>query len=397
MTIESTTAAPQSEGGLWNTRSSTMPDSDCDDEGGEQQSLKESPSAVETDHSGDDEEDEDEGDYDDLDILLEGWHPAPNPPRRFDWALPLPGTSSSFSQRQATDSVAASPATDDQRLPHGAQRRRIVHVTLESPVDDHHGAPSGRDLCPGAQLMVDHMLARSAEMCSNKNGEDFSVSSIVQLGAGSCGGAAAAAGLVALQAWQSSLQCLVLTDRDPGPLERARNSYESTLEDILGASQTEEELNSAINAIASIPACFELLQWDNGSGEDDPSRVRDLIVEHTNDHSDRADLILGTDLIDGRDAVEPLLRTAARLMKPPAVTADGEDEEEFVGGGRFWLSQSSAYGDETEALIDAVCDRLGLVWSTLLEDDEGGRQRVLEFRHRKAHSQPVQHEIQTGK
>jgi len=66
--------------------------------------------------------------------------------------------------------------------------------------------------------------------------------------------------LTALQLWHDSLQCVVVTDHDPGALERAKDNRETTLEDLLESTETEEEQLDCINGLASIPILFETLE-----------------------------------------------------------------------------------------------------------------------------------------
>jgi len=400
--------------------------------------------------------------------------------RRFEWVLPPPRVVSEEEQQQKgkplqeqdstepeegrkqrskesreTEKAACEINADEKPDRRGGRNRRTVQVVVESilsgdgddkdkNIDSPPSPPSspgsgvrarsGHKLWPGAELLVDYIVNNTSS-----NGND-KVVSVVELGAG-CG----LASLAALQVWQRTVQCIAVTDRDITALERARFNYESTLENILNASQNEEELNETINDLASIPVFFQKLTWGN---EADERRVLELFEEHVNvtvedeAAATRADTILGSDLIDDASAVEPLFRTVSRLLKKskkekttmptasaesssppsPGTRHSAEDEEcgdsktdgadsrsrsELAGdvdgdvddgGGRFWLAQSFAYDDETEAAIDAACSALGLARTTLLRpvfgvsrDEEATspssssspppERRIQEFRH----------------
>lgn len=253
--------------------------------------------------------------------------------------------------------------------------KRAISVTLES-IDEEPGAvQSGHYLWPAAQLLVNYITSHTIH--------EVPIASMIELGAG-CG----LASLAALQIWQESLECCVVTDHDPSVLARARSNYESTLQAIMDASQTEEQLNAAINDIASIPMVFEDLEWGGVDGT--LPAVKKALLEHTTEHVDTADLVLGTDIIYCPSVVEPLFRTVAELLKRPTPLLPDANGKVVVAtlptpttgpgfhGGRFYLSQSFRYDDETEAKIDAMCDELGLTRVVLL--DEQGERRVQEFK-----------------
>lgn len=384
--------------------SSKKDDDDDDDSTTEEPSLmgttaeSSTPSATETEAEDDDDDnndDEEDNLGDAVGFLFEGNYPTTL--RKFHWIIPS----------AAASGPPLSPAGA------GGQRRkkqREIWVAVEC-IDDEPGAiRSGHYLWPGATLLVDYIIGNlttkqqdsdeATTTTTRSNAldirDDENIISIVELGSG-CG----LASLAALQAWQTSLQCLVVTDHDSGVLDRARDNYESTLAEILRGSQTEDELNNVINDIASIPVRFQRLRWGNSSSKSKTSRqqgvqaVRELLEENTNDGSTGADLIIGTDLIDCTKIVEPLLTTAAQLMKEPRISSSSSgDKDDNDGGGRLWLSQSFAFDDEIEDVINITCEKLGLIRTILYEagggggDGDGGpgrrKRRIQEFRHRRS-------------
>jgi hypothetical protein len=140
------------------------------------------------------------------------------------------------------------------------------------------------------------------------------------------------------QLFQESLQCLVITDHDPGTLERARDSHETTLEELYERATSEEEKMDIINETSSIPADFEALEWGH-----DLTHLKEVVMEHIDPTT--FDMILGSDLIYCWDVVEPLFLSASQLMSDDAT---------------FFLSQSFVYDEETEDKIDKMCNKLHL-------------------------------------
>lgn len=242
-------------------------------------------------------------------------------------------------------------------------RVKPVHVVLQT-VDGEPGAlQSGHYLWPAAELLIDFILGK---LQSTDGATETSYyysqhkpSSLVELGAG-----CALASIAALQIWQSSLQCAVITDHDPGVLERARDNSETTIQSILEQSTTDSDLNSCINNLASIPVCFEQLEWGK---EDEYSRVLELLAEHIIPPTTKADLVLGSDVIYDAN-VAPLIETAMAL------------------GNRLLLAQSFAYNEETEREIDRICQQMQLE-RRILYVSENGERRVQEFVHQSLEGQ----------
>lgn len=224
-------------------------------------------------------------------------------------------------------------------------------------IDEEPGAlQSGHYLWPAAKLLADYIVADTLEL---KN-----VTSILELGAG-----CALASLTALQALQTSLQAVVISDHDPGTLERARDNYESTLEQIMDSMVSEEELDTAINSLASIPVEFCDYAW----GEPVSGLVR-VLEEHltasvkTNTFPS-FDLILASDVVYGLNTVGPLVKTIAEVLGGP-------------NSSRCLLSQSFKYSADLEEAMNEQCRHYGLVRSTIFEDT-GGSNRIQQLQREK--------------
>jgi predicted nicotinamide N-methyase len=214
--------------------------------------------------------------------------------------------------------------------------KKSVYAALNVVDKDPGAVQSGYYLWPAAPALVKHLL-----------NEKSSVSSIVELGAG-----CALASIVALQLFSNTLECVIVTDHDPGTLQRARDNRTSTLEELQEKCGT-----AAVEKISSIPVFFESLSWGDKDGAE---RLLDLLTSTT--HTKKGfEWILGSDLIYCREVVEPLIQTASLLLDKTMVS-------------KFLLSQSFPYDDETEQEIDTSCNKLGLKRKILLDtlDQEGG-------------------------
>lgn len=193
---------------------------------------------------------------------------------------------------------------------------------------------------------------------------------VLELGAGS-----ALLSLVALELMHDSLQCLVVTDHDPGTLERARDNYETTLEDLLESTQNEEEQFDCINGLGSVPILFDTVEWGDlkkavevarsAADHSSPLLLEETIqassigpnhLQKQNPNYDAErnifDLVLGSDLIYCQSVVRSLFLSVSYFLSP---------------GGGFLLSQSMSYDDATECKIDEMCQSLNLE-RTILKD-----------------------------
>ncbi|GKY98990.1 hypothetical protein MPSEU_000854700 [Mayamaea pseudoterrestris] len=252
-------------------------------------------------------------------------------------------------------------STKTRRLVWNMSSTRPIHVTLNA-IDDHPGAlQSGHYLWPAAALLIDFVTGQQLpkNMAPHQNDEQppyhatLAPISVLELGAG-----CALASIAALQIWQASLQCVLVTDHDPGVVERARDNYETTVQSILEQSTTDSDLNDSINDIGSIPVCFQQLEW--GSKADDYQTIIDNLAEHTVPPSRHVDLILATDVIYDASVVAPLFRTAMTLAE------------------RMLMAQSFAYDEQTEAEIARMCVELHVERNILYESEDKSH-RIQEF------------------
>jgi Lysine methyltransferase len=325
--------------------------------------------------AGDDKqvEDDDESSLFAIDFMFEGSQPSRM--EYFTWKLA--NTASTTTQQSPTETSTAPPST--------------IQVAL-SIADDNPGAvQSGHYLWPAAKLLADYLVQQHfspSSSCGNCNTSSSSSPfrnpppcSILELGAG-----CALISLTALQLWQDSLQCVVVTDHDPGTLERARNNYESTLQKIMVTAandDVDQDGMDTINDIGSIPVVFESLAWSCQHDNDDDgeaARIRVLLEEHTNAEDSAVDVILGSDLIYDIHVVEPLLTTAARFLSKKKRQQSASSSCGSGGGACFLLSQSFAYDNATEQEIDATCQKLGLqrkiLWQDQDDKDEHDREKL---------------------
>jgi predicted nicotinamide N-methyase len=228
-------------------------------------------------------------------------------------------------------------------LKHFAFDNNNIHIALKV-VDDEPGAvQSGHYLWPAAHSLCEYLV--------QKNNVSERPTTILELGAG-----CALVSLVALQLYKDKLQCLVVTDHDPGTLERARDNHETTLEELYERAATEDEQLSIINELGSIPVKTESLEWGE---EKDWKKLQEILKQCNHVEKEKAssscffDLILGSDLIYCLEVVEPLLLTASKLLS---------------GDGTFYLSQSFVYDMATEEEMDKVCQTFGLTREILVDD-----------------------------
>lgn len=196
---------------------------------------------------------------------------------------------------------------------------------------------------------------------------------VVELGAG-----CALASLTALQVWQETLQCILVTDHDPGTLARARDNYKLTLEEENITSEKTihgKDIKTAVRSFASVPLFFEPLEWEKSKQQGDACLK--ILQEHMKNANSREGggdpncseaatvVILGSDLIYAANVVRPLFETASRFVGK-------------FGNCRFLLSQSFLYDETTEAEIDQVCKELA--WQRQILRDDGKGNRIQEFR-----------------
>ncbi len=221
-------------------------------------------------------------------------------------------------------------------------------------IDDIPGAvASGHYIWPSALSLCDYIIANPIQ--------HLPIRSVLELGAG-CG----IASIVAAQLFEETLEVVVVTDHDPTALKRANENWESSL----------AEHGRFCDGVNIRTKFFEL-EW--GSKRDWKNLMECLSTESRETRQMETpisfDLVLGSDLIDRKEVVEPLFSTVnAALGKNSVIDIDnGQTANDY---GVFLLSQSFAYDFETEAEIDRVCERVGLVRRIIdkelqvLNDDE---------------------------
>jgi Lysine methyltransferase len=321
---------------------------------------------------------EDDDYFADVGFMFEAQQPVRY--ERFDW--------------DTSDFLDTTEREDD------AKKQRIT-VALHVADDIPGAVQSGHYLWPAAILLSKYLIRQY----SNRQPPSLSspqpdprtsvpplVRTVLELGAG-CG----LASLTALQLWQETLQCLCLTDHDRGTLVRARDNLETTVQLLVVETNDDddddEQLNAAINGIASIPVLFEMLEWGDTQRAVTllqsviPERLPSCILSSDSEHASHSqteactsiddskhkesstihiDVVLGSDLIYCTDVVQPLFGTAAHMMGAT---------------GRFILAQSFAYDDATEQEIDYVCERYSLQRDIIIDFDDIslGKGRVQEF------------------
>jgi predicted nicotinamide N-methyase len=243
--------------------------------------------------------------------------------------------------------------------------RPTIHAAVSCIDDDPGAVQSGHYLWPAAISLSEYMIAKSGDS-ENVKGK---VRSILELGAGT-----GLPSLCAIQLFQDTLEYLVVTDRDLSTLERARDSYETTMMELYEDAETEEGQESVVNEISSILVEFLPLTWGKEKQQWKELQKR-LHLDHSILKANSQvcfDLVLGSDLIHSFDVVEPLLQTAKMAM----TKSDGD-----IPAGRFLLSQSFAFDADTEKEIGRVCNALQLSRRTVEDNLSIDGSKIQEFRH----------------
>jgi predicted nicotinamide N-methyase len=232
-------------------------------------------------------------------------------------------------------------------------KNKPIRIALKVVDDEPGGVQSGHYLWPASPALCEYMIQVESKLRPKR---------IVELGAG-----CALVSLVALQLYQEHVQQLVVTDHDPGTLERARDNHEETLEELYERAETEEEQFQVINQLGSIPVAFESLEWGQAEGV---AQIQTIVADNSNLEPPLFDLVLGSDLIYCTDVVQPLLMTASMFMNKG-------------GAAKFLLSQSFVYDQATEEAIDEVCTQLKL--ERIVHQDKLSEKgaRIQEFRFQK--------------
>lgn len=228
-----------------------------------------------------------------------------------------------------------------------------IKVNIEFIDDDPGAVQSGHYLWPASSALSQYIVDQYCSISKQQQQQQFmlpsahSTQSMIELGAG-CG----LVSLVALQIF-TNIKYGVITDHDPGTLQRAKDNYEATFNDSMGAEYKKEDRRIE----------FIDLEWGD-------TKSANNLIQHSLSSASGFDLVLGSDLIYCREVVYPLLLTASCLMK---------SNSKNNNDSKFLLSQSFSYDDDTEKEIDNACVQLGLLRSIIicnLDDDEDGGVRI---------------------
>jgi len=203
---------------------------------------------------------------------------------------------------------------------------KTVKVSVKAADNNPGALQSGHYLWAAAPALAEHLIS-SPHMYPEI---------VVELGAG-----CALPTLTALQIYSKSLQALIVTDHDPGCLQKATENYELNTKTLMK--------DDFVDQTRSIHFLQELLAWgDRDSVQALILKMQSTINTPENDKPLGVDLVLGSDLIYCSEVVKPLLVTVSLLLFNKKAT------------GECILSQSFAYDIETELEIDAVCAEIGL-------------------------------------
>ena len=277
----------------------------------------------------------------------------------------------------------------------------VVQIALHV-ADDYPGAvQSGHYLWPAATMLSEYLINHQHHQVVNDHPQRF-YNTVIELGAG-----CAMVSFVALQLWKETLQCICITDHDPSTLVRARDNYETTMQQLFnndnclktnddddenavrGATcddddndndNCDEHLNDIINTITNIPVLFESLKWGDKNAVEkllcqtlperlpldilipSPSEVHRITGTSEKNHH-HFDIILGSDLIYCKEVVRPLFTTAVQLMH-------SSQNENKNNCSYFILAQSFLYDVSTENEIDNMCMEFQLHRTIVIDFDD---------------------------
>ena len=202
------------------------------------------------------------------------------------------------------------------------------------------------------------------------------IRSVLELGSGS-----GILSIVASQIFGDTLEVVVVTDHDPSTLERARENHQTTMTTIRRST-------SGANPTKSAAVRTEFLDLEWGSLSEWQS-LQKCLHTHENELAPHRqgrqsqlqeecffDLILGSDLIDCMEVVEPLFWTVDAALEKHNRSNKNENSTRATATpmakatptptGVFLVSQSFGYDSETEAAIDRACGRFGFVRRVLV-------------------------------
>jgi hypothetical protein len=214
---------------------------------------------------------------------------------RFQWDIPSihdNRTTTYYADGDENDSTLRLHQQQQQQHEHDQQQdyqdrtKQTIQVGLHVADDNPGAIQSGHYLWPAAVMLSEYLIQNYSHPYSHTmthHHNNNNIKTVIELGAG-----CALSSLTVLQLWKDTLQCICITDHDPGTLIRARDNYETTLQllvnhiddhcnnttnNITTNTNTsdsnndcndfnkDERLNSVINNITSIPVLFESLEW----------------------------------------------------------------------------------------------------------------------------------------
>ncbi|ETW03169.1 hypothetical protein H310_05586 [Aphanomyces invadans] len=211
-----------------------------------------------------------------------------------------------------------------------------VSVFLSYVQDDPGFVQSGHYVWPAAPALCEYMEAHFKELPRGN---------VVELGAG-CG----LAGLVFAQLDPSST--IIFTDHDPGVLKTIEHNV---------TKQSHRPVHAACHT--------QSLRW-GPQGANEIDRIAAL------QGGQKADLIVGTDVIYAREIVALLFWTVHQLLKK---STSGEGNHE----GQFLMCSSFSYDEDTENEIDVACAKYALVRTIVTDTLESKGTRIQQFVRRR--------------
>lgn len=280
---------------------------------------------MEGDHCHDEESDDDGLEWASIGRLFEGLHPTIV--KGFLWNASNSDIAKAALSESRIEWQCRGEARENQTRNISSKKNATTVCAVVQCIDDDPGAiASGHYLWPSSLKLCDYLI---------NNTLGVEIRSVLELGAGS--------GILSIVAAQTHCpKIVVVTDHDPTALERAKDNWESSL-----VEQRRFVGGESTNMITE----FLQLEWGRGW-----PKVNNCLGKPTLPTlPTQFDLILGADLIDRKEIVEPLFCTMDTALQD---------------NGVFLLSQSFVYDSETEDEIDRICKRFRLGRRLLAQNDE---------------------------
>jgi len=305
-------------------------------------------------HAEDDDDDDDSSFYGDVGAMFEGMYPTTM--KRFAW-WPNGSTSITTDVMDDKDGLTyVMASTKKTTAIKGASNRRelpIVRIVLLCIDEDPGAVRSGHYVWPASLALCKYLVSGNST-----GGCNSSVTrSVIELGAGS-----GIVSLAALQLFVPTLELLVVTDHDRSTLERAEENYETTMSELIDcfSNDTTVKEKTTTPKVSSVRTEFLCLNWGS---ETDRRKLANCLNHKQRQQRATFDLVLGSDLIDCVEVVEPLFRTIESVIMRGDDGGDDDNDTDTDNDAPFsrcLLSQSFAYDLEVENEIDRVCDEFQL-------------------------------------